>query len=355
MFSSFHRTLARIRAVFHSNDLDRDLVLELESHIQILVEQHIRKGASREEAQRLARIELGGIAQLREAHREVRALPLPDAVLQDIRFAFRMLRKSPGFTTVAVFTLALGIGANTAIFSLLHASLWSPLPVSDPKEIFHLMRSSSEGDFAGESSYSYPLFQQFSKTAAPFGEVFATEVVGPRKFGLNGVSDQRIAGEAVSGNFFSVLNVGPIVGRVLEPHDDNVLGGNHVAVLSYALWRRRFQADTSILGKTILYDETPYTVVGVARPGFFGIEPGESVDVWVPATPVPDPNVIWLWFLVRLHRGVGPAQAQAKFEAAFRAHVADVLLPSASPRFKQMLIAQHITVRLFVSDTATTE
>src|SRR6516162_3840600 len=87
MFSSFHRTLARIRAVFHSNDLDRDLVLELESHIQILVEQHIRKGASREEAQRLARIELGGIAQLREAHREVRALPLPDAVLQDIPFA----------------------------------------------------------------------------------------------------------------------------------------------------------------------------------------------------------------------------------------------------------------------------
>ena len=361
MFSSFHRTLARIRAVFHSNDLDRDLVLELESHIQILVEQHIRKGASREEAQRLARIELGGIAQLREAHREVRALPLPDAVLQDIRFAFRMLRKSPGFTTVAVFTLALGIGANTAIFSLLHASLWSPLPVSDPKEIFHLMRSSSEGDFAGESSYSYPLFQQFSKTAAPFGEVFATEVVGPRKFGLNGVSDQRIAGEAVSGNFFSVLNVGPIVGRVLEPHDDNVLGGNHVAVLSYALWRRRFQADTSILGKTILYDETPYTVVGVARPGFFGIEPGESVDVWVPTTAVaadrgwhPDPNLNWLRLLVLLHRGVDPAQAQAIFKAAFRAHVADVLLPSASPRFKQMLMAQHITVRPAASGLATT-
>jgi predicted permease len=226
--------------------------------------------------------------------------------------------------------------------------------VSDPKEIFHLMRSSSVGDFAGEWSYSYPLFQQFSKTAAPWGEVFATEVVGPRKFGLNGVSDQRIAGEAVSGNFFSVLNVGPIVGRVLEPQDDTVLAGNHVAVLSYPFWKRRFQANTSILGKTILYDETPYTVVGVARPGFFGIEPGESVDVWVPTTPVPDPNVIWLRLLVRLHRGVDPAQAQAKLEAAFRAHVADVLLPSASPRFKQMLEAQHITVRPAASGLATT-
>src|SRR5207247_495525 len=99
---------------------------------------------------------------------------------------------------------------------------------------------SSVGDFAGEFSYSYPLFQQFSRIASPWGQVFATERVGPTKFGLNGVSDERVAGEAVSGNFFSVLNVGPIVGRVLEPQDDNVLGGNHVAVLSYAFWKRRF-------------------------------------------------------------------------------------------------------------------
>jgi putative ABC transport system permease protein len=128
------------------------------------------------------------------------------------------------------------------------------------------MRASSEGDFAGEFSYSYPLFQQFSKTAAPWGEVFATEVVGPRKFGLKGVSDERVAGEAVSGNFFSVLNMGPIMGRALEPQDDNVLGGNHVAVLSYAFWKRRFQSDALVLGRTILYEETPYTVVGIARP-----------------------------------------------------------------------------------------
>jgi hypothetical protein len=123
-------------------------------------------------------------------------------LLQDVRYALRQLRKNPGFTAVAILTLALGIGANTAIFTLLHASLWSPLPVSDPKEIFHVMRASSEGDFAGEFSYSYPLFQQFSKIASPLGEVFATEVVGPRKFGVNGFSDQRVAGEAVAGNFF---------------------------------------------------------------------------------------------------------------------------------------------------------
>jgi predicted permease len=282
-------------------------------------------------------------------------------LLQDVRYALRQLRKNPGFTAVAVLTLALGIGANTAIFTLLHASLWSPLPVSDPKEIFHVMRVSSEGDFAGEFSYSYPLFQQFSKTAAPWGEVFATEVVGRRKFGLNGVFDQRIAGEAVSGNFFSVLNVGPIVGRVLEPQDDNEFGGNHVAVLSYAFWKRRFQSDPSVLGRRILYDETPYTVVGIARPGFTGIDQEVSVDVWVPLTAGavdrewrPDPGLNWLRLLVRLRNGVDPGRAQAVFEAAFRTHVADALLPSASPRFKQMLEAQHITVRPAASGLATT-
>src|SRR5438309_8798020 len=216
------------------------------------------------------------------------------------------------------------------------------------------MRASSQGDFAGEFSYSYPLFQQFSKIASPWGEVFATEVVGPRKFGLNGVSDQRVAGEAVSGNFFSVLKVGPIVGRVLEPQDDNVLGGNHVAVLSYAFWKRRFQSDASVLGRTMFYDETPYTIVGIAQPGFSGIEPEVSVDVWVPATAGLDPNFNWLHLLVRLRDGVNPSRARAMFEAAFRTHVADVLLPSASPRFKQMLEAQRITVRPAASGLATT-
>jgi len=224
------------------------------------------------------------------------------------------------------------------------------------------MRASSEGDFAGEFSYSYPLFQQFSKIASPLGEVFATELVGSQKFGLNGVSNQRVAGEAVSDNFFSVLNVGPIVGRVLEPQDDSVLGGDHVAVLSYAFWQRRFQSDASVLGRRILYDETPYTVVGIARPGFTGIEPGASVDVWVPVTavgadrgwPLTDPNISSLHLLVRLRDGVDPRRAQAIFETAFRTHVADALLPSATARFKHMLEAQHITVRPAASGLATT-
>ena len=343
-----------LRSLFRKEQVDRELDEELRAYQDMAAEEKMKDGMTRKEALRAVRLERGSLEVSKEIVRSGGWESLVETCWQDLRFAARMLRKSPGFTAVAVLTLALGIGANTAIFTLLHASLWTPLPVSDPKEIFHLMRASSQGDFAGEFSYSYPLFQQFRKIAAPLGEVFATEVVGPRKFGLNGVSDQRVAGEAVSGNFFSVLKVGPIAGRVLEPQDDNVLGGNHVAILSYAFWKRRFQSDASVLGRTIFYDETAYTVVGIARPGFTGIEPEVSVDVWVPATPSADPNLNWLRLLVRLRDGVDPKRAQARFETAFRTHVGDVLLPSASPRFKQMLEAQHITVRPAASGLATT-
>ncbi len=351
-----------LRSLFSKERVEGELDEELRGFLGMAAEEKIKEGMSRKDALRAVRLERGSPEVTKEVVRSAGWESFVETLWQDLRFAARMLRKSPGFTAVAVLTLAIGIGANTAIFTLLHASLWTPLPVSDAKEISHIMRASSVGDFAGEFSYSYPLFQQFSKTAAPWGEVFATEVVGPRKFGLKGVSDERVAGEAVSGNFFSVLNVGPIVGRVLEPQDDNVLGGNHVAVLSYAFWKRRFQSDALVLGTRILYEETPYTVVGIARPRFTGIDQEVSVDVWVPATAaaadrgwrLPDPNLNWLRLLVRLHDGVDPKRAQAMFEAAFRTHVGDVLLPSASPRFKEMLEAQHITVRPAASGLATT-
>jgi len=223
------------------------------------------------------------------------------------------------------------------------------------------MRTSSEGDFAGEFSYSFPLFQQFSKIADSWGEMFATETVSSRKFSLDTQSTERIVGEAVSANFFSVLHVEPILGRVLEPQDDNALGGSHFAVLSHGFWVRRFQSDAAILGKRIFYDEVPYTVVGVAQPGFFGIEPEVSVDVWVPVTAAsadggwrPDPNINWLRLLLRLQPGVDVSKAQAMFETAFRAHVADTLMPGASPRWKSMLEGQHVTLRPARSGLAST-
>src|SRR5215469_8548760 len=265
------RFFLRLQTLFRRGRSAQRLDDEVQFHLEQQVAENIAAGMNPQEARYAAMRTFGNTTLTKEQARDTWGWIALESMGKDFRYALRSLQGNPLFTLTVVFSLALGIGANTAIFTLLHASLWKPLPVDDSREIFHVIRASSEGDFAGEWSYSYPLFQQFSKIASPLGEVFAAEVVGSRKFGLNGVFDQRVAGEAVSGNFFSVLNVNPIVGRVLEPQDDSVPGGNRVAVLSYAFWRSRFQADTAILGKIILYDETPYTVVGVAQPGFFGI------------------------------------------------------------------------------------
>lgn len=356
----FVKARSFLRNLFLFRGVEVDLDEEVHSHLEMLIEENISAGMQLKEAQRAARMELGGIEQVKEQVRGERIGNWLHSVISDSRYGVRQLRKNPGFTAVAILTLALGIGANTAIFTLLHVSLWRPLPVNHPQQIFHLLRASSSGDSAGEFSCSYPLFEQFSKTARPWGEVFAKSESRLREFGTDVLSNERVAGEAVSANFFSVLSVDPILGRVFEPQDDSVVGGNHVAVLSHAFWMRRFQSDASILGKTIFYDETPYTVVGVAQPGFTGIEAGISIDVWVPLTTsiekkaLAEPDVNWLRLLTRLQPGVDPAQTQAMLETAFRAHVADTLLPSASPRWKSMLEAQHVTLRPAASGLATT-
>jgi predicted permease len=337
-----------------------DLSDEIREHLEEKIEELVASGMPREEAAVVARREFGNVTLMEEDGREVWRWPCFENLLMDIRYGVRALGKTPAFTAAAMLTLALGIGANTAIFTLLQATLWRPLPVKNPQQIFHLMRASSTGDFAGEFSCSYPLFQQFSKIAGSWGEIFATSTFDSGKFGLDQVSNERIAGEAVSANFFAVLHVDAVLGRGFEPQDDSVLGGNHVAVLSHAFWMRRFHSDVSILGKTIFYDETPYTVVGVAQPGFTGIEAEISVDVWVPVTASVDkgrlasPDDNRLRLLVRLGPGVDRARAQALFEAAFRAHVAETLLPTASPRWKSMLEAQHVTLRPAASGLATT-
>jgi len=356
----FADLLFRLRALFRRKRVEAELEEELRAHYEHEVEKHVRAGVAREEAQRRARLALGGIEQTKEDCRQARGTHLLESTVQDVRYALRTLRKSPGFTATAILTLALGIGANTAIFTLLHASLWRQLPVRNPEQIFHVMRTSEQGDFAGEFSCSYPLFQQFSETARQLGEVFAKGSFGARKFGTGGASNERVAGEAVSANFFSVLQVNPVVGRLFEPQDDKLLGGDYMAVLSHEFWVRRFQSDPSIVGKTVLYDEMPYTVVGVTEPRFSGIEGEVSIDVWVSLTGsmdrrwLADPDINWLKVLVRLYPGVDPARAQAAFEGTFRAHVRDTLLPTAGPRWKGMLEAQHIALTAAASGLATT-
>ena len=218
---------------------------------------------------------------MKEECREADVIHWLDTAWRDLRYALRTLRASPLFTATAVLSLALGIGANTAVFTLLYASLWKPLPVQEPQQIVHLMRGNAATPDA-EPSFSYKLFGLIADSARPYGEVLAKSTFGMRKFGLDVSSPERVVGEAVSANYFSALRVDPSIGRLFESQDDNVLGGNRVAVLSHAFWTRRFQADPSVIGRTVYYKETPYSVIGVARPGFAGVEAEAMVDVWVP-------------------------------------------------------------------------
>jgi predicted permease len=281
MFSSFHRMFARIRAIFQSDDLDRDLAVELESHIEILAEEHLRKGASPEEAQRLARIELGGVAQLREAHREVRGLPMLDTVRQDLRFASRLFLKSPGFTATAVLTLALGIGANTTIFSWVRSVLLNPLPgVASPDRVAALETITPNGEWVPTSYLDFRDLRDNCKLSQKMSVTKPVDLAVGNEDSL-----ERTWGEAVSGNFFDLLEIKPELGRFFSSEEvDHEQNAHALVVIDHSYWMSRFHGDPAAIGSTLRIGRFPYTVIGVAPPAFHGSMAGLSFQMWVPAT-----------------------------------------------------------------------
>jgi predicted permease len=330
---------------------DNDLSREIESYLAHEIDLNLARGMTETEARLAARRKFGNRTLVREAVFEMNSLRLVEIAWRDVKHAVRQIRQNPVYALTAILSLSLGIGANTAVFTLLHASLWKPLPVDDPHQIVHLVRSKPGSEPEGDFAYSYVLFQQLGEAAGPFGELVAKGGFGLRKFGVDGDSSERVVGEAVSANFFSALRVQPAIGRVLHQRDDNILGGDRVAVLSYAFWARRFQSSPSVLGKTIQYKETPYTVVGVAQSGFTGVEAETSIDLWVPITADAEKawlnraHASWLYVLMRLHPGADAAQAQGTLDGLFRAHVAREVVPTAPTHFKPELEAQHVRLR----------
>src|SRR5262245_46139697 len=197
---------------------------------------------------------------------------------RDLRYGARMLLKKPGFTAVAALTLALGIGADTAIFSLIDAVLLKTLPVKDPEQLVALTSLTGAGE--RKYSFSYPTFHDLRERNQAFADIFAYDGLA-----LNlseGGQTERVSGQLVSGNFFSGLGVKPLLGRVFSADDDKTPGAHPVAILGHKFWRRRFASDPNVVGKTIRLNVYPFTVVGVAPPGFFGVEVGASPEVWVP-------------------------------------------------------------------------
>src|SRR5579862_9306484 len=242
------RTLSsRIRSLFSHRKFDEDFTRELDSHLAMLTDENIRRGMAPGEARRLARLRLGGSAQLEETNRELRGLPFLESLAQDVRFALRMLRKSPGFAAVAILTLALGIGANTAIFSVTYGILLKPLPFPDSSRLVQVWVSHPKllqrVVFLTPSGYD-----QIRSHAKAFEQVAACNETYA-KVSVNGPAE-FFGTTAVSGNFLSMLGVQPILGRPILPADAQP-GHSHVALLSYDVWQRRFGGSSDIVGKTI--------------------------------------------------------------------------------------------------------
>jgi putative ABC transport system permease protein len=274
----------------------------------------------------------------------------------DIRYAVRTLLKSPAFTIVVVLTLALGIGANTAIFSLTDQLLLRLLPVKDPQQ---LVMFENPGPFQGRTNnnntFSYPMYRDFRDRNTVFSGVVAS-FTPSLTLSVDGRAE-RVNGELVSGNYFDVLGVHAIAGRTLTPDDDRVANGSQAAMISYGYWMRRFAGDHGVLNRSIGLNGHPMTIVGIAPPGFFGIAMGQSSDVFVPVTlkaqmtptwdDLENRRSRWLVLMARLKPGVSAGQAEAAMNVLYRQinEVEVKLLQGASANARERFVAKHLFVK----------
>jgi putative ABC transport system permease protein len=308
------RTL--LRAILRRSEIERELDEELRHHVERQTEQNIRLGMNPEEARYAAIKAFGGVEQAKERSRDVRGVRLLEELWQDLRYGVRMLLKNPGFTLIALITLALGIGANTAIFSVVNALLLRPLPYRQSErlvKVFYGKPAPAKG--MSPSIWSYPRFEVLRDLNQSFAAVAG---FNQSPYNLTGTdAPERLQVEMVSAGYFPLLGVEAVVGRTFTAEEDRMPGANLAALLGYGLWQRRFGGDPQVIGKTIELDKQAFTIVGVLPPDFRG--QSGAADVWAPMTAAPKfvprvlihPNDRWFQVIARLKAGVSLAQAQA--------------------------------------------
>src|ERR1700676_732070 len=292
--------LLRLSGIFRRQGGDAEFASEIESHLQMHIEDNLRAGMSLDEARRNALIKLGGWTQVQENYRERRGLPVLETLAQDIQYGARVLRKSPGFTAVAVLTLALGIGVNTAIFTAFDALVLRPRPVKDPDSLAAVFRTTS-GERHGRFSYpDYIYYRDHSKSFSEF-TLFAfgmaitssdlpttSPTSAPRFAGAVGFQlPQLLQGSAqpigcyfVSGNYFQMLGAVPLLGRIVLPSDDQ-LNAPPVVLMSGNFWQRQFHSDPKVVGSVLHLNGMAFTVIGVTPLDYLGTTPAVP-DLWAP-------------------------------------------------------------------------
>ncbi len=325
--------LSGIKALLHKEDRNREIDEELQGYVEASVEEKVRRGMPRESAKRAARAEVGSAAVVRHRVWSSGWEAAAESLVQDVRFGIRQLLKSPGFSLVAILSLALGIGANTAIFTLINDLLLKSLPVHRPEQLVSFGRSIGGGTLGSVNSgpvdmFTYDFYKGIEREHAPFESVaafgsFPTPVSVRRGAGERGAAMQAVS-HLVSGTFFDVLGVEAFLGRVISTNDTDAPGRNAVAVISYRYWQQELSADPAVIGRTLTINGTLFTVVGVMPPSFYGVELNEEMpDMWLPITMqqvvmqqqqgslLDAGGMYWLHMIARRNAGVSAARAQA--------------------------------------------
>jgi predicted permease len=350
-----------LRRLFARKRMELELDKELRFHFEAQVADKVRAGVPESEARRLTRLEFGGLEQIKESCRESRGTMWVESLAQDVRYGLRQLGKSPGFAVIAIVSLALGIGANTAIFTLLNAILLRPLPVQSPKELLLFGDGKAQGSTLsvpdGETRlFSYAFFHDFRLKDTSFSGIAAVDSTQfETKASIAGGAYQTTHVNLVSGSYFTVLGVPASLGRTIDESDDDVPDSGAVAVASYTWFQRHFNGDTSALGKVIRIQSHDYTLVGAAKPGFQGFTVGQSTDLWIPlsmqkAFSRPGWNTLGsklfqsLYLIGRLKPGVTAAQAGAETNLLFKQIVRSYLGPQPSQKHRDELA--HASIEL---------
>src|SRR5918996_1190907 len=274
---ALHTFVSRLAAVARSRTHDREIDAEIASHLEEGTDEYVARGLSREDARLAAARDFGGITQAKQIHREIRSFTWPDNVRQDLQYSFRRLIKDPGFTLIAVATLGLGIGVNTAIFSVVNGVLLNPLPYPEPDRLVALYSRTADGPRA---SSSYPNFLDWMRENRSFSDLAAFR---PDDLNLIGLGQpERVPAEMVSASFFRLLGVQPILGRTFLATDDQ-LGAAPVALINENFWKRKFSASPTALGQTLTLSGTSYVIIGVIPDTFqFYARNFHRSDVYLP-------------------------------------------------------------------------
>lgn len=278
----FLRTIsARLAALFRGRSLDRELDAELRSHVAMAAELNVQKGMKPEEARRQAALDFGGVEQTKELFRERRGFPLLETVLQDLHYGLRILKRSLGFTALAVLCLTLGIGANAAVFSWIEGVLLRPFPLVLHQDRMYALTGTMRGN-ADLDDLSWPDFLDLQSNST-LAEAFVAEKITGAALGV-GERTERVTGSVVSANYFSALGVNLRLGRGFVPEENLGRNAHPVVVISSRIWKEHFGGDREVIGKPISLDRVPHTVIGVAPEGFYGTFVGYAFDFWVPAS-----------------------------------------------------------------------